>query len=61
MPGLIDLHTHVRSEPLPLQYVYDLKLAHGVTTMVNGADRGWASALEQQRLSDENRIRNNFV
>ncbi len=56
MPGLIDLHTHVRSEPLPLQYVYDLKLAHGVTTMVNGADRGWASALEQQRLSDENRI-----
>ena len=56
MPGLIDLHTHVRTDPLPLQYVYDLKLAHGVTTMVNGADRGWASALEQKRLSDQNRI-----
>jgi hypothetical protein len=56
MPGMIDLHTHLRSEPLPLQYVYDLKLAHGVTTMVNGADRGWESAHEQQGLSDANRI-----
>jgi hypothetical protein len=56
LPGIIDLHTHIRTEPLPLQYVYNLKLAHGVTTMVNGAGRGWAQALEQQRLSDENRI-----
>lgn len=56
MPGLIDLHTHIRSEPLPLQYVYNLKLAHGVTAMVNGADRGWESAFEQQRLANENRI-----
>ena len=56
MPGLIDLHTHIRSDPLPLQYIYNLKLAHGVTTMVNGAGRGWESAQEQQRLSDDNRI-----
>lgn len=56
MPGLIDLHAHVRTEPLPLQYVYNLKLAHGVTTMVNGAGRGWVAAVEQQRLSDANRI-----
>ena len=56
MPGLIDLHAHIRSEPLPLQYVYNLKLAHGVTTMVNGAGRGWDNALDQQRLSAENRI-----
>ena len=56
MPGLVDLHTHVRSEPLPLQYVYDLKLAHGVTTMVNGAGRGWEEALRQQRLSASNEI-----
>ena len=56
MPGLIDLHTHIRTDPLPLQYVYNLKLAHGVTTMVNGAGRGWEQALEQQHLSDENRI-----
>lgn len=56
MPGLIDLHTHIRSEPLPLQYVYDLKLAHGVTTMVNGAGRGWENALEQQRLAADGKI-----
>ena len=56
MPGLIDLHTHIRTEPLPLQYVYNLKLAHGVTTMVNGAGRGWQEALEQQRLADRNEI-----
>ena len=56
MPGLIDLHTHIRNEPLPLQYIYNLKLAHGVTTMVNGAGRGWVSAQEQQRQSDANQI-----
>lgn len=56
MPGLIDLHAHIRTEPLPLQYVYDMKLLHGVTTMVNGTGRGWDAALEQQRLADENRI-----
>jgi hypothetical protein len=56
MPGLIDLHTHIRTEPLPLQYVYNMKLAHGVTTMVNGSGRGWEAALEQQRLSNENKI-----
>jgi len=56
MPGLIDLHAHIRSPELPLQYVYNLKLTHGVTTMVNGAGRGWEAALEQQRLAEENRI-----
>ena len=56
MPGMIDLHAHIRSEPLPLRYVYNMKLAHGVTTMVNGAGRGWEAAVEQQRLSNENRI-----
>ncbi|HSF19260.1 MAG TPA: amidohydrolase [Vicinamibacteria bacterium] len=56
IPGLIDLHTHIRTEPLPLEYVYKMKLAHGVTTMVNGSERGFDRALEQQRLSDENRV-----
>ncbi len=56
MPGIIDLHTHIRTEPLPLQYVYNMKLAHGVTTMVNGSARGWEEALEQRRLSAENEI-----
>ena len=56
MPGMIDLHAHIRTEPLPLQYVYNMKLAHGITTMVNGAGRGWDEAVEQQRLSNDNRI-----
>ena len=56
MPGLIDMHTHVRTEPLPLEYVYYLKLAHGVTTMCQHPDRGLDSAREQARLSAENRI-----
>jgi hypothetical protein len=38
MPGLIDLHHHTREEPLPLDYTYYLKLAHGVTAGVPGAD-----------------------
>lgn len=38
MPGMIDLHHHTRDEPLPLEYTYYLKLAHGVTTGVAGAD-----------------------
>ena len=56
IPGLIDLHTHIREEPLPLDYVYKMKLAHGVTTMVNGSGRGFEAALEQQRLSEANAI-----
>jgi hypothetical protein len=56
MPGLIDLHTHIREEPLPLEYVYFMKLAHGVTTMVHGSERGFESALEQAMLSKANAI-----
>ncbi len=56
MPGLIDLHCHIREEGLPLEYVYELKLADGVTTMIHGAERGFDQALEQQRLSEANRI-----
>ena len=36
MPGMFDLHYHVRTEPIPLEYSYYLKLAHGVTTTVTG-------------------------
>ena len=56
MPGLIDLHTHIREEQLPLEYVYYMKLAHGVTTMVHGSERGFAAALEQARRSEKNEI-----
>lgn len=56
MPGMIDLHTHLRTQPMELDYVYYLKLAHGTTTMVNAADRGVDSALTQARLSARNEI-----
>ena len=54
MPGMIDLHTHIRTQPMELEYVYYLKLAHGVTTMVNAADRGVDSAMIQARASAAN-------
>ena len=56
MPGMIDLHMHLRTEPMPLEYVYYLKLAHGVTSMVPGSDRGLQSGIEQSELSAKNKI-----
>ena len=56
MPGMIDLHMHLRTEPQPIDYVYYLKLAHGVTTLVPAPDRGLEAAMEQARLSAENKI-----
>ncbi len=47
MPGMIDLHHHVRQEPLPLEYIYYLKLAHGVTTAVPSPDRGLQQAARE--------------
>lgn len=38
MPGMFDLHHHKRTEPIPLEYTYYLKLAHGVTTTVPATD-----------------------
>ncbi len=38
MPGMFDLHYHVRTDPIPLEYSYYLKLAHGVTTTVTVPD-----------------------
>lgn len=56
MPGMIDLHTHIRQLPQEIEYVYYLKLAMGVTTMVNAADRGYDDAMEQARKSAANEI-----
>ncbi len=56
MPGMIDLHMHLRQAPEPVQYVYYLKLAHGVTTLVPAPDRSLDSAMQQARLSAENKI-----
>lgn len=56
MPGMIDLHMHLREEPMELEYVYYLKLAHGVTTIVPAPDRGLQSAMEQARSSERHEI-----
>jgi hypothetical protein len=49
MPGMIDLHYHTREAELPLEYTHYLKLAHGVTSGVPGAD---ARTDEVQRQHD---------
>lgn len=56
MPGMIDLHMHLRTEPQPIEYVYYTKLAHGVTTLVPAPDRGLDAAMEQAALSARNEI-----
>ena len=56
MPGMIDLHMHLRQEPMEIEYVYYLKLAHGVTTLVPAADRGLKAGMEQAQLSERNEI-----
>ena len=56
MPGMIDLHTHIRTLPQEIEYVYYLKLAMGVTTMVNAADRGFADAMKEAQRSAANEI-----
>lgn len=56
LPGMIDLHTHIRTAPQENEYAWYLRLAHGVTGMVNAADRGLDSAMMNARASAENRI-----
>lgn len=56
MPGLIDLHGHLRQEPMPLEYIYYLKLAHGVTTFGPASDRGVENAMEEVRREQQNEI-----
>ena len=56
MPGMIDLHAHIRTQPMELEYIYYLKLAHGTTTMVNASDRSADSSYAQARLSATNAI-----
>ena len=56
MPGMIDLHMHLRQEPMEIEYVYYLKLAHGVTTLVPAADRGLENAMQEAARADRNEI-----
>ena len=56
MPGMIDLHMHLRTQPMENEYVDYLKLAHGVTTIVPAPDRGLDSAMAKARLSAANSV-----
>ena len=56
MPGMIDLHTHIRTAPQENEYAWYLRLAHGVTGMVNAPDRGLDSAMYQAKRSADNTI-----
>ena len=56
MPGLINLHLHLREEPLPLEYVYYLQLATGVTTVGPASDRGLDEVMTEAGRSARNEI-----
>ncbi len=56
MPGMINLHLHLRNEPLPLEYVYLLQLATGVTTLGPAADRGLDNAMTEADASARNEL-----
>jgi hypothetical protein len=56
MPGMINLHLHLRNEPLPLEYVYLLQLATGITTVGPASDRGLDEAMTEAEGSARNEI-----
>ncbi len=56
MPGMINLHLHLREEPLPLSYVYYLQLATGITTLGPASDRGLDSAMTEAAGSAANQV-----
>lgn len=56
MPGMINLHLHLRTEPLPLSYVYYLQLATGITTLGPASDRGLDSAMTEAAGSAANQV-----
>jgi len=56
MPGMINLHLHLRNEPLPLEYVYLLQLATGITTLGPASDRGLDNAMTEADASARNEL-----
>jgi hypothetical protein len=52
MPGMFDLHYHVRTEPMSLEYSYYLKLAHGVTTAVTVPDGRFQQVWADQQAAE---------
>ncbi len=56
MPGMINLHLHLRNEPLPLEYVYYLPLATGIPTLGPASDRGLDAAMTEAEGVARNEI-----
>ena len=56
MPGMTDLHMHLRKEPMEIEYVYYLKLAHGVTTLVPAADPAHEAGISEAEKRNKKEI-----
>lgn len=53
MPGMLNLHLHLRGEELPLDYIYYMQLATGVTSI---------GPAEEERVEDQlEAVRNNEI
>ena len=52
MPGMINLHLHFREDALPLDYIYYMQLATGVTSVGPAEDERVAHHLEAERNNE---------
>jgi len=52
MPGMLNLHLHLRGEELPLDYIYYLQLATGVTSIGPAEENRVQDQLEAERNND---------
>ena len=59
LPGFVDMHGHIggRAQGVDAEYVFKLWMGHGITTIREPAcGNGLDWVLDQQKLSDENKI-----
>lgn len=56
MPGMFNLHLHLRDEPLPLEYIYLMQLATGVTTFGPTTERGLDEQMTEAGRSARNEL-----
>ncbi|MEE8146458.1 MAG: amidohydrolase family protein, partial [Longimicrobiales bacterium] len=52
MPGMLNLHLHLRGEELPLDYIYYMQLATGVTSIGPAEDERVEDQLEAERNNE---------
>ena len=52
MPGMLNLHLHLRNESLPLDYIFYLQLATGVTS-IGPAEEGRVQEILQAERNNE--------